>query len=123
MREPRKPCGHAGCRTLALVEDRRYCQKHLNEHLAKEKRRQRALNAKRDKTMGKLYSSRWRKARALFLRINPVCVDCGLPANEVDHEIPHRGDPRLFWDRSNWTPRCKRCHSRKTVKRDGGFQR
>lgn len=49
----------------------------------------------------------------------PPCVDC-LPlgrvveATEIDHEVPHRGDQALFWDESNWTPRCKPCHSRKT---------
>lgn len=24
----------------------------------------------------------------------------------VDHIVPHRGDSKLFWDRSNWQPLC-----------------
>jgi 5-methylcytosine-specific restriction protein A len=56
----------------------------------------------------------------------PPCIDCltnGVitEANEVDHEIPHRGDMRLFWDESNWRARCHSCHSRKTATRDGGL--
>jgi 5-methylcytosine-specific restriction endonuclease McrA len=29
----------------------------------------------------------------------------------VDHIQPHRGDQRLFWDRRNWQPLCRTCHS------------
>ena len=36
------------------------------------------------------------------------------PATVVDHIVPHRGDPRLFWDEKNWQPLCKECHDRKT---------
>ena len=36
----------------------------------------------------------------------------------VDHIIPHRGDPHLMWDESNWQALCKPCptarHGRKT---------
>lgn len=31
-------------------------------------------------------------------------------ATVVDHIVPHRGDPVLFWDERNWQPLCKRCH-------------
>lgn len=43
----------------------------------------------------------------------PAC-DAGrkqvTPASVVDHRIPHRGDLRLFWDRSNWQAMGKQCH-------------
>lgn len=40
----------------------------------------------------------------------------------VDHVVPHRGDKNLFWNaRGNWQALCVSCHSRKTVKEDGGF--
>jgi 5-methylcytosine-specific restriction endonuclease McrA len=29
----------------------------------------------------------------------------------VDHIIPHRGDDRLFWDRSNWQALCAHHHN------------
>ena len=65
------------------------------------------------------YDSRWRSARAVFLKKNPLCVKCReigklTPATIVDHIIPHRGDPILFWDQSNWQPLCKDCHDHKT---------
>lgn len=65
------------------------------------------------------YDSRWRKARALFLKQHPLCAFCQaegkvVPATVVDHIIPHRGDQRLFWDQTNWEPLCKGCHDRKT---------
>ena len=28
--------------------------------------------------------------------------------------IPHRWDPKLFWDESDWQALCKRCHGQKT---------
>ncbi|WP_091910557.1 HNH endonuclease signature motif containing protein [Chitinasiproducens palmae] len=81
------------------------------------------------------YGSRWQTARAAYLKAHPFCVYClrdyrlaatdeadvilecaarGLPlpyATVLDHRVPHRGDQRLFWDRSNWQPLCARHHS------------
>jgi 5-methylcytosine-specific restriction protein A len=65
------------------------------------------------------------------LRDHPLCVHClegvvlpgelkGLkgrvtPATVVDHIIPHRGDPVLFWDRKgNWQGLCAPHHNKKT---------
>jgi len=36
---------------------------------------------------------------------------CGAPASVVDHIQPHRGDPRTFWDTTNWQSLCASCHS------------
>jgi 5-methylcytosine-specific restriction protein A len=65
------------------------------------------------------YDSRWREARALFLKQHPLCEICQVegkivPATVVDHVIPHRGDPRLFWDQANWESLCERHHNEKT---------
>jgi len=65
------------------------------------------------------YDSRWRSARAQYLRRNPLCVKCleagkTEPSTVVDHVIPHRGDQKLFWDQSNWQALCKSCHDQKT---------
>lgn len=62
------------------------------------------------------YNARWRKARATFLRRNPLCVECGKPALIVDHIVPHRGDSTLFWDTENWAAMCKACHDKKTAR-------
>ena len=65
------------------------------------------------------YDGKWRKARARFLRRNPLCAECRkegrlTPAMVVDHVIPHRGNQALFWDEGNWQPLCKVCHDKKT---------
>jgi 5-methylcytosine-specific restriction endonuclease McrA len=81
------------------------------------------------------YGYKWQQARAEYLRINPWCVYClrargiveedpvqqlaasvakgSMPtaATVVDHRIPHRGDMKLFWRRSNWQSLCAPCHS------------
>lgn len=74
-----------------------------------------------------LYASpEWKAGRRQHLNANPWCVEClktgrHKPATHVDHRTPHRGDLRLFWDRSNWDGLCHRCHSAKTARQDGGF--
>ncbi len=63
----------------------------------------------------RLYGRRWKKARAAYLRANPLCVFCErrgrvTAATVVDHRTPHHGDERLFWDWANWQPLCGPCH-------------
>jgi hypothetical protein len=45
---------------------------------------------------------------------NPPCVRCGEPATILDHRIPHKGNPALFWAEANWQALCQRCHNSKT---------
>lgn len=54
-----------------------------------------------------------------FLMAHPLCVQCMaegryVRATVVDHIVPHRGDQKLFWDRSNWQALCKAHHDKKT---------
>ncbi len=70
------------------------------------------------------YTRRWRKARAAFIAQSfangdITCKLCGRPLMdnsdiEIDHIIPHRGDPRFFWDLSNWEMAHGACHAAKT---------
>jgi 5-methylcytosine-specific restriction protein A len=74
------------------------------------------------------YTSRWQRASRAFLDQHPLCVRCrakGLVrgASVVDHVVPHKGDPTLFWDQANWQTLCKRCHDGKTANEDGGLGR
>jgi 5-methylcytosine-specific restriction protein A len=76
--------------------------------------------ARRATSCARGYDARWRKARESFLADHPLCEPCeaaGLTveATVVDHRIPHRGDPVLFWTRSNWAPMCGPCHGRKSA--------
>lgn len=57
------------------------------------------------------YDSEWDQARAEYLKAHPYCRMCGASSRVVDHVIPHRGDKRLFWQRSNWQALCTPCHS------------
>lgn len=61
------------------------------------------------------YGHKWQVESKAFLARpeNRHCAcGCGRIADMVDHRIPHRGDMRLFWDRSNWQPMAgSPCHS------------
>lgn len=110
--KPKSICSYPGCNEL--THDR-YCSKHKRE-----------VNKERNDINSKIYNNRWRKASKAYLKDNPLCVYCKkedrlTPATEVDHIIPHGGDMKRFWDKSNWQSLCKKCHSKKTALEDGGF--
>jgi len=116
--KPPHPCNYPGC--PALTTDR-FCPTHRRKD-RRERSRKRKTAAQRG------YGYRWQKARRAFLDEHPYCecVECRkltIPklAEVVDHIIPHKGDPGLFWDPSNWRAMAKRCHDRKTATEDGGF--
>lgn len=67
------------------------------------------------------YDAKWRKARDLYLKSHPLCVDCLRcsiirAATVVDHIEPHRGVYEKFWDESNWQALCEQHHNSKTGK-------
>ena len=106
-KRPQRPCRYPGCPNLC--ERGVYCQEHSTES----SERLRGSAAERG------YDVKWRRARKRFLQRHPLCAGClsrGVltPATVVDHIVPHRGDPKLFWDETNWQPLCKRCHDQKT---------
>jgi 5-methylcytosine-specific restriction enzyme A len=81
----------------------------------------RELDRQRPSAARRGYGSRWRRARAACLERHPLCVRCQAkgciePSTVVDHVIPHRGDPVLFWDEANWAALCKPCHDAKTAR-------
>ena len=81
----------------------------------------RELERQRPSATRRGYGPRWRRARAAFLALHPLCVPCAAAgrlkaATVVDHIVPHRGDATLFWDEANWAPVCKRCHDAKTAR-------
>ena len=75
------------------------------------------LKRRKRKVHGKLYSTkRWQELRRRKLSEAAVCERCGkMPAAEVDHITPHRGDERLFYDFRNLQTMCKPCHVAKTI--------
>jgi 5-methylcytosine-specific restriction endonuclease McrA len=114
----KKPCRAPAC--VSYATDHGYCDKH--KHKIHQADRERGTAHERG------YDSKWNKARLEFLAIHPLCVKCtelGLTvgATLVDHIIPHKGDKKLFWRRSNWQSLCKPCHDFKTATEDGGSWR
>jgi 5-methylcytosine-specific restriction enzyme A len=83
--------------------------------MTKQTDRKRKADKYRPNARQRGYTRRWEKAREAFLRENPLCALCQAigrttPATIVDHRTPHRGDPKLFWEQSNWQSLCKSCH-------------
>ncbi len=117
MKKANRPCTELGCPYYAEPGTSK-CRLHKRSH---------KHTAPDSKCIHRLYGSAvWKKQRAVFLNAHPLCVQCEkdrrlTPATTVDHKVPHRGDPNLFYDQSNWQPMCKPCHDRKTASEDGGF--
>lgn len=72
------------------------------------------------------YDRKWQALRLAHLLANPLCVACAragrtAAAEEVDHVRPFDGpaDP-LRLEPGNLQSLCKRCHSQKTNREDGG---
>lgn len=74
------------------------------------------------------YDSRWQRYSVMYRKQHPLCVTCEaegktVPSECVDHIVAHRGDNVLLWDSSNHRALCWACHSKKTVREDGGLGR
>lgn len=119
--KPASPCTHPNCGRLAVERGR--CADHRRTEAA------RAYDKQRGGAANRGYGRKWEAARLAFLRAHPLCecVDCKggelrvMAASVVDHIVPHRGDPALFWNSNNWQAMAKQCHDRKTAREDGGF--
>jgi 5-methylcytosine-specific restriction protein A len=110
-----KLCSHPGCRVI--VSGAR-CDRH---------EKQRATGRYQVRKAGErpgyfaMYGRKWREARLVHLAEHPLCLECLtaaliVPATEVDHIVPHKGDMATFWDRKNLQSLCIACHSAKTAK-------
>ena len=109
-RRPKVPCKHPGCARL-VEPGQGYCEEHKGEH------------KERSGAAARGYGARWQAARKRYLAEHPLCVRClaegkYVKATVVDHIVPHRGDPGLFWDEDNWQALCKKHHDTKTMTED-----
>ena len=105
------PCAADNCPEL-VPTGQKYCEKHKKMHPEEAR-----------SALARGYGRRWQKASKAFLASHPLCEEClkhgkYTKAMVVDHSVPHRGDPKLFWDRNNWRALCKRCHDKKTGRED-----
>ena len=68
----------------------------------------------RNKDNQKIYNSkRWRDMSKLFLKNNPLCIECAYPAELTDH-IEEISDGGSEYDWENLQPMCIKCHNAKT---------
>lgn len=104
------------CSRGAIVPHGQRCACQIKATRARNKRH----DANRGTAAQRGYNTRWRKARAAYLKQFPACRMCNQPATLVDHVIAHRGDDRLFWDMHNWQPLCTSCHSRNKQRQEQG---
>lgn len=67
-------------------------------------------------TRNKFYNTTaWRKLRAMFIKQNPLCVECSAVGQVVDHITPIRlGGDSFDWH--NLQTMCHRCHNVKSGK-------
>lgn len=104
-----RACLQPGCPAIQAGD---WCQTH---HRSRERGRQRF-----NFDVRRWYrTARWFALRARVLVEEPFCRACtamGLVSDttDVDHIVPHRGDPAKFWNRRNLQGLCHTCHSRKT---------
>lgn len=117
---PYKPCLKHGCVNLTR-------EKYCDDHKQIEVDKRNAYDERRGNRHKRGYGYRWSKYSKWYRQQNPLCVKClaegKLSSSEhVDHIIAVSGpDDPLFYASSNHQALCKSCHSRKTVKEDGGF--
>lgn len=119
---PPRPCRN--CRK-ATTEKGGYCEtcKPKYEKQRRQTETWRHVTGARGGTIDIYQSSRWKAERKAFLIGRPLCEcdECRsrnmvTAATVVHHVKPHRGDPELFWDWNNWSPRAKSCHDRETMR-------
>lgn len=66
---------------------------------------------KRPSSTERGYDSEWRKLRAEFMRLHPLCAFCDRPAEHVDHIRRHRGIKSLLLNWNNLQSLCAHCHN------------
>lgn len=105
-------CSYPGCRH-PVPRGEKYCDKHKGagtrrEQLQKKERWERRFR-KKGSSAARGYGARWRRLRERFLSEHPLCAEClkqgrAVPATDVDHIRPHKGNEDLMWDEGTFRP-------------------
>ena len=108
-KKPKRPCSYPGCGRLT---DGQYCDEH---RFSIDRQYNRYL---RDPDTNKRYGRAWKKLRARFLLLHPLCEQCKCEgrltaAEEVHHLLPLANGGTN--DDGNLMALCKSCHSRITI--------
>ena len=108
-KKPKRPCSYPGCGRLT---DGQYCDEH---RFSIDRQYNRYL---RDPDTNKRYGRAWKKLRARFLLLHPLCEQCKCEgrltaAEEVHHLLPLANGGTN--DAGNLMALCKSCHSKITI--------
>ncbi len=113
---PRLPCNHPGCRELVEAGERR-CPAHRREAY-------RVYDRDRPPRSKRGYDRAHYRLRKLVMAEQPLCVACEKAGRiEPGIEMDHIDGDVMNKDRDNLQMLCKRCHSRKTAREQGGLGR
>lgn len=116
MKRSARTCSHGSCQRMATVGSR--CALHAKAPTT-------GVRSQASVERHRFYqTAKWAKLRAVKLIDYPICEYCHTEiATEVDHFIPHKGDIELALDYDNLRSACKPCHSRKTLREYGNFNK
>lgn len=105
----KRSCAVRACPNL--IDVGKYCDTHRQYQTHDSRRKNDTARHKHEHTR------RWQKLRLMYLRANPLCVDCKkkdkiVPATEVHHILPVSDGGTD--SEENLQGLCKSCHSTKT---------
>ena len=116
---PPKPCAWPGCNLLVMSGSHCVTHKPMAEARQAEqlKRANKNYNTRRDESDSFYGTNQWRKFRAHYLKMHPLCVNCQEHnvvevATVLDHIKPYKTHPELGLDWYNVRPLCRSCHAR-----------
>lgn len=109
--KPARPCKYPGCPNLT-TDKTGYCEEH------RKKARRQYDRYERDPNVKKMYGSRWRKVREMYIAAHPLCEEClkqgkSTLAEEVHHirTVKNGGDNSF----DNLMSLCRSCHNKKHI--------
>lgn len=109
------PCNAFGCREVVRG---RYCERHAREH----KKRMRArMRFPRESSTARGYGAAWRRIRAVKLTHDPFCEYRTHCPGDIATEVDHVDGNNRNNDFGNLKSTCKRCHTEKTNREQGGL--
>ena len=114
--KPLTPCATPGC---PAVSKGRFCDKHTKQYKKSESKH---YEAHRPSRVKRGYGEHWQKLRKMILYEDPLCVRCaGVGRYVAATQVDHIDGNAMNNARENLQALCASCHSRKTMREQGGY--